>query len=99
MPRLLRPTVVAMAVLVAGCGSSEQQKPPLTQAQYKAKANAICRAAAKKAIPFPGKRSGSGLITTAKLITPYLEKSLKTERAALAQMKALSPPPSQKKQV
>jgi hypothetical protein len=84
---------VVAAVVMAGCGGGDSSQR-LTPAQYRAKANAICRVAAKKAVPFPGQKSGTGLVTTAKLVTPYLEKTLSVERAALASFRALTAPKS-----
>jgi hypothetical protein len=88
-----------LCVLIAGCGSSGSNANAPEPAQYRAKANAVCRLVAKKALPFPGKRSGKGLVTTAKLVGPYLEKSLGLERDALRRLRALAAPSSQKKAV
>jgi hypothetical protein len=90
-------TACITAALATGCGSSDE--PPLTPAQFKAKANAICRASQKKAVPFPGKRSGKGLVTTARLITPYLKKTLKLARDSLEQLQELKPPKAQEQAV
>src|SRR4051794_24197821 len=87
-------------LLAAGCGSdSATKQPPLSATQFRAKANTICTDAKKNAVPFPGKRSGKGLVTTANLIAPYLEKTLKVERASLVRLKSLAPPTAQKDDV
>src|SRR3954453_1752663 len=93
-PKKMTLTAVTMTLLATGCGSAGREKPALTAAQYKAKAQAICRETSKNGIPFPGKRSGNGLVTTAKLIAPYLQKTLVVERAAVGKLKALEPPPN-----
>jgi hypothetical protein len=97
--RLCSAAVAAvLPLVVAGCGSSGDAAA-LTPAQYRAKANAICRVVAKKAPPFPGRRSGKGLVTTANLVKPYLEKSLGLERDALRRFRALVAPRSQQQAV
>jgi alkylhydroperoxidase family enzyme len=90
-----RSAVLGISLLVfAGCGggSDSPAAHPLSEAQFTAKAGALCRDLARKTPPFPGKRSQNGYVTTASLVVPYLEQVHKLTAESLQELKALTPP-------
>src|SRR4051812_47877528 len=87
---------VAVAVLLSSCGGGSSDNaftgPQLTRAAYVSKANRICRDAARKSPPFPGKKSGSGFVTSARTVIPYLHTVVQVNTKSLRRLKALNPP-------
>src|SRR5438552_8681559 len=90
--------LVIVAVAVSGCGGSTKSAagPQLTLGQYRAKANAICHAAARKAPPFPGKKSATGAVTTADFVIPYLRKIVRIYSDTARRLELLNAPASAK---
>ena len=101
--------VCVAAAVLAGCGGSSDsgtttskataanfKGPALSMLEYRARADEICRKASKKALPFPGKKSGAGYVTKASLVIPYLQQTLALNTVTLSKLRVLSPPKSQR---
>jgi hypothetical protein len=97
MTRRVLPMLVlaALAPVAAGCGGGSSKPKTLSKADYAKQANAVCRAAAKKAPAFPGKKAGSGYQTTASAVLPYLEKVHELNVQTLIALRDLRPPASE----
>lgn len=88
--------VGAIAAVLAGCGSSSNSG--VTKAQYVAKADAICKAAAAQTGPIVGRiiAAGPALASanakTAKEIAPLVGRLHEQAASSLAQLRALKEP-------
>lgn len=91
----ITPLLLASGVALAACGGSSQ---PLTQAQFAALANTICKQGAASSAAVPQPRVSSSLISPASSDLPaigtYLSKEVASLQSTLNQLKALGTPPS-----
>jgi hypothetical protein len=101
----------ACALAGVGCGGGSTSDTPAPRsmstsptpsngkAGYVKQANAICRAAAAKSPAFPGAKAGTGFVTTASEVIPYLEKTSKISARTLHLLERLETPAGKKAEV
>lgn len=94
-----RPLAAALALVVAGCGGGAPTQAP-TQAQYVARANAVCLAASARTAPLvrrltaAGSALSSGEAATTRAASGALRELHSSTSAALTKLRALRQPTS-----